>query len=200
MRSSQGQAFTWLRYNTDGRYKVSELAYADGRDANLLPLLVGHSAIGNEGSVTLVGGGAVCPPNAKVWQTDSLSIRLEELHLVPSLRPKGPAAQYEYRQSPKVSPKGDKVSSIHSHKSTATVVAIRRVRLESPDEFQRLLHEGKPVVICGLDVGRCVERWTPSYMVGRVGDEQEARPNPKTAETLFMLTGKAGGCSSVSWN
>ena len=49
---------------------------------------------------------------------------------------------------------------------------IRRVTIKSQEDFWRIRDAGEPVVIEGLGIGECVEKWTPSYLKAAVGPER----------------------------
>jgi tRNA wybutosine-synthesizing protein 4 len=53
------------------------------------------------------------------------------------------------------------------------LTTIRRVRITSPEDFDQILQAAIPVVLEGLDIGSCREKWTNSYLKETVGPERE---------------------------
>ena len=45
---------------------------------------------------------------------------------------------------------------------------IRRVRLDSADAFDRLVAEGRPFIMKGLDIGKCIWQWTLQEITTRI--------------------------------
>lgn len=53
--------------------------------------------------------------------------------------------------------------------------AVQRVRIESEADFNRLMHEGRPFVMEGLDLGECMTGWTVSELVRKISPDRLVR-------------------------
>jgi tRNA wybutosine-synthesizing protein 4 len=50
---------------------------------------------------------------------------------------------------------------------------VPRVRVTSTAEFDRILEAAVPVILEGLDIGPCQEKWTNDYLLKEVGPGRE---------------------------
>lgn len=137
--------------------------------------MVGSSILTNGASLTVLGGGATCFSMGTYWETKPYQLQLpqdiignESLHFLGHRE-----AMCKYLESPKVVPRARNESAAHATTAKASITNIPRVTLKSKGDFERLLREGNPVVICGMDLGECSVKWTPEYMVDCVGKEKE---------------------------
>lgn len=153
-----------------------------GKDTGTMPrpLLTGNSAIlTSEGQLVVAGGGATCFSMGTFWnkgvytfvlpgygeaQRESLEIphwvHERTVEIIPGERnsPRTLAAPGNGGQSPGLA-----------------VKSIPRVKLESPEDFAKLVREGKPVVLEGLDLGPRVANWTMGYLVDKIGKDRKVR-------------------------
>lgn len=53
----------------------------------------------------------------------------------------------------------------------ATPIQIRKTRLESSSQFCEVRRSGWPIMFEGLELGACLNRWTPEYLKHEVGEE-----------------------------
>lgn len=144
------------------------------------PFMVGSSVLARGGQLTVFGGGAVCFSMGSYWELRSWDIELPPDSQGSYYGPlySGPGT-CEYLESPKVLGKAqDEIESRQNGaeigtKAKATITPIPRVRLTSGGDFRRYLQDGKPVVIEGLNMGDCLEKWTPAYMIEQVGKETQ---------------------------
>lgn len=144
------------------------------------PFMVGSSVLARGGQLTVFGGGAVCFSMGSYWELRSWDIELppdsQDSYYGPLYSGPGTC---EYLESPKVLGKAqDEIESRQNGaeigtKAKATITPIPRVRLTSGGDFRRYLQDGKPVVIEGLNIGDCLEKWTPAYMIEQVGKETQ---------------------------
>lgn len=133
------------------------------------PLFVGHSSItvGND-KVLIVGGGAVCFSFGTFWNKGTLLLQNEapdarnNWHLVE------PAVNSEQSPARSISP------TTQPDLSTAdSLVAIPRIKITSPQEFRTIVDKSRPVILEGLNIGRCVQAWTKEYIQGAVGYDRK---------------------------
>lgn len=183
----QGQSLIRLYADGDGKFEVEELV--PEQESCKWPVMIGHSVASDERSIHIFGGGATCFPFGNTWQTSSCSINFEDLGIGTSGTSTGhPRAPFEYRESPKILPQTSNGALTRSSQVSANITKIPRVRLRSHDEFQRLLRDGKPVIIEAVNVGECVRTWTPSYMAEKVGHGQEVSALPNISGKESTLT------------
>ncbi|CUS14295.1 unnamed protein product [Tuber aestivum] len=137
------------------------------------PFLIGHQVLpASEGIFCVVGGGGVCFSfggcfNEGIWT-------LAPPNVEPPTREwrvfeEGEVLQKKRKMIPPTDP---------DNKTRATgeggslMAGIRRVTIKSQEDFWKVRDAGEPVVIEGLDIGKCVEKWTPSYLKATVGPER----------------------------
>jgi tRNA wybutosine-synthesizing protein 4 len=134
------------------------------------PLLVGHVACAiDPGQVLLLGGGAVCFSFGTFWTEGSWV-----------LKPAGSIAKNDWSLVPEAAHTPKAVASPHVPQiagcSTASkLLSIRRTRVETPEQFQQILADGKPVIIEGSSIGPCTEVWTKGYLTDAVGSDRKVR-------------------------
>jgi tRNA wybutosine-synthesizing protein 4 len=172
--SIQGQHVALLQPE-DG--KVGDLgSYYPPKGSTEWPFMVGSSVLARGRQLTVFGGGAVCFSMGSYWESRSWDI---ELLLDSQGGYYSGLGTCEYLESPKVLGKAQDETESRQNgaevgtKAKATITLIPRVHLTSGEDFRRYLQDGKPVVIEGLNIGDCLEKWTPAYMVEQVGKEKK---------------------------
>ncbi|RAL67187.1 hypothetical protein DID88_007964 [Monilinia fructigena] len=61
------------------------------------------------------------------------------------------------------------------------------------ENFDRILDAGKPVILEGLDVGLCIEKWTPEYLKDKIGAEREVVVHEASSEHMSFSSKNFGG-------
>ena len=80
----------------------------------------------------------------------------------------------EYTETRRVVSTGGPSDPAKTHGEDVTITQVPRIRLGPEDAtFDEVLLDAKPVILEGLNLGACVEKWTPQYMVEKVGDDTE---------------------------
>ncbi|KAL5002110.1 tRNA wybutosine-synthesizing protein 4 [Aspergillus recurvatus] len=158
------------------------------------PLLVGHNSHAvNHNQVLLLGGGAVCFSFGTFWtggtwilcpvdeqvENNWVLVR-ENAEQRANPAAKKPAKTGTQKASKKHKPK--------HYKSTTKVTPIPRVRVGSPDEFQRILEDAQPVIIESADIGPCTELWTKEYLINTVGSDRKVIVHAADTETMSFRT------------
>lgn len=177
--SIQGQHFTLLTL-VDGKVSIQG-SCSPQNGSTQWPFMVGSSVlVSGRHQLTVFGGGAVCFSMGSYWESKSWQIRLpQDAHISYSESLFMEPGVCEYLESPKILGKVQDESEIRQNgavkeeRTKTTITSIPRVRLVPGEDFRRLLRDGKPVVIEGLDLGGCLEKWTPDYMVERVGKDKQ---------------------------
>ncbi|KAH7311763.1 S-adenosyl-L-methionine-dependent methyltransferase [Stachybotrys elegans] len=172
--SAQGQNIVFL-VPSDNEHGFSLLiARETESNASKMPFMIGSSVVSLCNRLIVTGGGATCFSMGTFSQTDVFSITLPEFG--------GPWKQEEHGATT------DSLTYLTTHKllreepqetdktlttGKAVVTAIPRVQLTSSDHFVELLRRRQPVVLTGLQLGDCTQKWTPEHMVELVGGEKE---------------------------
>ena len=135
------------------------------------PLLTGHSSVMcTEGSIVIVGGGAVCFSFGTFWNIGVWSMDTGAETYKKSWCHIGQQAQRStINSSSKVFDSSLIDSPAHRSHPLST---LPRLRLEDSISFERVLRNSKPVIIEGLDLGSCVKKWTAAYLKEAVGSER----------------------------
>lgn len=138
----------------------------DGRRYPLVgprPMLVGHNLHGE----TILGGGATCFSFGTYWSSSSILQRQAET-------PKWHLAEE--------TASADKTQHTSSPKSP-TECSVRRILLTEKGNFDKVLTTSQPRVLLDLNLGPCVNKWTPEYLKETLGPSREvivhASPSPK---------------------
>ncbi|KAH7146584.1 S-adenosyl-L-methionine-dependent methyltransferase [Dactylonectria macrodidyma] len=169
-QSSQGQDIAFVSLSEGLQVHLS----APSENTNhKWPLMIGSSVVALRNQLVLLGGGATCFSMGTYWETGVYSVDASDISSSHGRGPPGQNMSISYVDSPKLTQfSGDLVEQTQVP-AKATLKAIARVRLDSDSDFQQVLQARKPVIIEGLDLGQCVENWTPEYMVHRLGEKKE---------------------------
>ena len=163
------------------------------------PLLVGASVeTTRDGQVVISGGGATCFSMGTFWNnsassfsigsrndietetptaTSSTAIKWELCKTV-NMSPSSTAASSRARQAQQM---GNGLSGDRPQKETKE---IPRVTLSSADDFARIIQDGQPAILTGLDIGKCVSAWNLDYIVDKVGGDHKAVIHDSSTATM----------------
>ncbi|KAE9968306.1 hypothetical protein EG328_007649 [Venturia inaequalis] len=142
------------------------------------PMLTGHSAKVVDDEVIIVGGGGVCFSFGAFWNEKHFVLRSNEHVAGPPwqmVSPKPLSAEVKQKlpdshgqnggpnlQQPLQTP-----SSTFQHAQR-----ISRVALSSPEDFQAVVTTARPVLIEQLNLGPCLQLWTPNYLKEKAGPDR----------------------------
>jgi tRNA wybutosine-synthesizing protein 4 len=121
-------------------------------------------------SVVIVGGGATCFSMGTFWNKGVYTLRMQPLSGPP------PAPRWVHEKTVDIVPTQRSPLAARKRQEAGKpprITPIPRVKLETADDFLKIVREGKPVVLEGLDLGSCVSAWTPDYLVDKVGADRE---------------------------
>lgn len=155
----------------DGSFSLLPLRPKRGVDS--MPFMVGSAVIACNNGIVVVGGGATCFSMGTFWETGAYSI---EMPLDPGRGEGGQSSHHEttsvgYVETRRV------VSSIcqplRVDSAKALVTEIPRTKMGPGKAFEDVLFDARPVIIEGLDMGACVRKWNPQYLVEQIGGDTE---------------------------
>lgn len=165
-----------------------------------LPFMIGSSIFANGESLVTLGGGATCFSMGTYWQTGISKIDIGDIVGTGCSRASvlGTASNVKHVATMKItsgqhSPDTRQGAAI-SDGAKASVTAIPRVRLGPGKQFEDLLRDRQPVIIEGLNLGECMDKWQPSHMVDRVGHDKEVSKRGSTVQTTLTKDIFPGRC------
>ncbi|KAL0262649.1 tRNA methyltransferase ppm2 [Diplodia seriata] len=147
------------------------------------PLFVGVGAAKIGEKIVLVGGGAVCFSMGSFWNKKSYSLRLDyDQGEAPSdscgQGPHGTdetAGQLQANGSREGGAASENLPDGNdSFPAPAPVKQIGRAAVRTREDFDAIVAAGQPAILTGLDIGPCVDLWTPEYLVSRIGAGRSA--------------------------
>lgn len=181
----QGRTITVVTVLDDGYSTASVFPSEDG--IQTMPFMIGSSIVETHGGLAVLGGGATCFSMGTFWETGTYSIELPSgIHGLQQGKWLGDRGPVEFVESVKM------VSNRHDAKKSQTSAmkgsrtSIPRIRVNSEKHFQQLLQDRKPVIIEGLALGECMQKWQPEYMVERVGQQTEVTVHECPEDTEKM--------------
>lgn len=137
------------------------------------PLLVGMGVIAvSADEVLIVGGGAVCFSMGSFWNHGYFTVTKPgtqggSLWRTALCQTDGTAQAKPLGAPQKGQPTKAKKSSV------LRTIKVPHVRLESAEDFDRLVAASKPAIIMGVHIGRCVDHWTVDYLKKKIGADRE---------------------------
>ncbi|KAK0741628.1 hypothetical protein B0T21DRAFT_381455 [Apiosordaria backusii] len=157
-------------FSVTGReYKITHRLVSD---ASPRALYAGHSAVvANDATIVVVGGGATCFSMGTFWNKGVYSLRL------PGSRQAGePLPHWVHEKAVDIIP-GERSLPIqtkpHNGDSSIRIKTIERVQLKTAEDFAKIVRDGRPVVLEGLDLGNCVTSWNLKYLAEKVGSNRK---------------------------
>lgn len=161
---------------SQNRYNVSELCRRSKAEA--LPFMIGSSVLRVDNSIVVFGGGATCFSMGSYWQggASTISIHNKPVHWMESWPPPiMDSVRPQLLCSRKFIGSTQMSLQRNSIEVEASITNIARTRLETPQQFQDILEAAVPVVIEKADFGDCVQKWTTTYMIDRVGHDTQVK-------------------------
>jgi tRNA wybutosine-synthesizing protein 4 len=157
-----------------------------GEKVGQLPFMVGAAAVSLSSQLVIIGGGATCFSMGTFWDTGVYRIDLgeasSEAYAISPIN-KTPVA-ISYQDSPKLTHPTTSIGQ-SSQRPKPSVTSIPRVKIQTKSDFAELVQKRKPVIIEGLDLGGCVDKWNPEYMVQSVGETKEV-PSVRSYSFKFI--------------
>ncbi|TVY41335.1 tRNA wybutosine-synthesizing protein [Lachnellula subtilissima] len=130
------------------------------------PLLVGATIMATNNSILIMGGGATCFSFGTFWNggcyTLSPSPSSDSSDAFGFVKTIAPQPQIIGIQT-----------SVPTKHTSAKLTTVHRMRIMSPEDFDQILQTAVPVILEGLAIGSCTEKWTDEYLKETVGPERE---------------------------
>ncbi|KAF9765970.1 tRNA methyltransferase ppm2 [Fusarium sp. DS 682] len=169
--TAQGQSIACISVK-DGGLEVFTVDLKE--KTGQLPFMIGSATVSSDSRLVVLGGGATCFSMGTFWDTGVYEIDLTDaISEMTCIRPaNGSPVPLSYQDSPKLTHQTIEIER-HEPQFKLCINSIERVKLQSNSDFAKLVQNRKPVIIEGLSLGGCVDKWNPEYMVERVGATKE---------------------------
>lgn len=165
-----------------------DIAYQNPREK--LPFFIGHQVLSvGHGRFCVVGGGGICFSfggrfNEGIWAlvppdtgTSTGGWRVsEEGEILEKKQKKVTAANMA------------RTESETANEPPVEVREVKRTTITCQEDFRKIRDAGEPVVIQGLDIGKCVERWSLTYLKDAVGHERKVRALLAISVCIWLLS------------
>jgi tRNA wybutosine-synthesizing protein 4 len=175
--STDGRSLALFSAAENG-FVVSDLPLTK-MDESPNPFMIGSSVIVDGNRLIVFGGGATCFSMGTFWDTgvyiaqvpkmnpSSLRITRNEAEVLPNV---------DFIESRRVvgsTPSQSDTTLPADARAKPSITGTPRKSVASAEEFQQILRDGKPVILESLNLGRCLQDWTPNHMVDRVDGEKQ---------------------------
>jgi tRNA wybutosine-synthesizing protein 4 len=151
-------------------------------------LFLGSSAVwSSNGSAVILGGGATIFSWGAVWNHGTWNLSFQE----PLASHPAADREWGFWQTVDVvsssGPPASVIGAAIAQKSAPVVSTVPRVKLGSSAQFLEILRDAQPVILDGLTLGTCLEKWDNGYLLQRVGADREAGALPRRFAYEFVL-------------
>lgn len=138
------------------------------------PLLVGHSTHASSDLVIILGGGAVCFSFGTYWNTELITLSTSDAQGFCALNhhyPKGETTTQQRLGDISTS----QLIALEKHQQQFDTTTLIRLQLESSEDLNRFIKQGRPVVMSANDLGPCISQWTLDTLALKVGADKTVR-------------------------
>ncbi len=138
------------------------------------PLLVGHSTHAWSDLVIILGGGAVCFSFGTYWNTELITLSTSNAQGFCALNhydSKGETTSQQRLGDISTS----QLTASEKHQRHFDATTLTRLQLESPEDLDRVIKQGRPVVMSANDLGQCVRQWTLDTLALKIGADKTVR-------------------------
>ena len=155
------------------------------------PLFIGHSVCGSKGSLAIVGGGSNCFSFGTYWNQSVWTLHRDHKQeywmlneqLLERTKQSIPAIQHSGSR--------DQLKAINSREASE-IENIACLRVNNKRDFERVMHNSKPVKIGQLDLGPCLKNWSFDSLRAKVGSD---RPVQFSASSKLLSNNRIVGSS-----
>lgn len=176
-----GQTITAIRHSVDG---IEVTNFSTPSDDKRMPFMIGSSIIPYDDYLLVMGGGATCFSMGTFWETAIYKVHVPG-HILDSIyRTSRPCASSKSapdfigsRKFSNISATtiSDDVGSLHRREHGIQVTPVPRIQLESAEQFQKILRDGKPIIFKSCNIGHCQSKWSPEFLVSQIGANEKVR-------------------------
>ncbi|RFU76162.1 leucine carboxyl methyltransferase [Trichoderma arundinaceum] len=175
----QGQTITAITPCTDG-FEVANFSTPNNEN-EYMPFMIGSSVVQDDDSLLVLGGGATCFSMGTFWETGVYRIRLPD-HILDSAYsnsrlcvPSKPTIDLIgcRKFSVASSLALDDVRSLHHPEQGISMTPVPRIQLESSQQFQKILRDGKPVIFKNCNIGQCMHKWSTDFLLSTIGANEQ---------------------------
>jgi tRNA wybutosine-synthesizing protein 4 len=138
------------------------------------PLLVGMSVLSVNDSLIIMGGSATCFSFGTFWNKGCFTI-----NVLPTMtdRARGatgkPKSLWQYMATGTATIANTSKGYSGPQRNNNFSVGVPRAKVQTSEEFSRIVNENKPVILEGLNLGSCTDIWTSNYLKEKIGPERE---------------------------
>lgn len=149
------------------------------------PFLVGHSAINLDGSVIIVGGGAVCFSFGTYWNATMMTLsEVGKQMVAPSMEDALSGGYTPVKALSDDSKNLFKCAQPSSEQNNARFAV--KICVKSPEDFKIVLDKRQPVVIGSMYLGLCVSCWSMENLKAKIGHDRPV--SLKSHDNISTLT------------
>ncbi|PSR79145.1 methyltransferase-like protein [Coniella lustricola] len=137
------------------------------------PLLVGSSVVSTrDGDIVIIGGAATCFSMGTFWTPGAYTLRRPTQVVVNVERP---ILGWEFSQSGELvqTSQGNVQQMDNNSNQPVEIRAVQRTSIDSRESFAKIMEQGLPVILEGLDLGSCLSKWTLDYLTKAIGETRK---------------------------
>lgn len=177
--SLHGQTITAIRPSVDG-FDVTN--FSTSSDDEHMPFMIGSSIMFYDDSLLVMGGGATCFSMGTFWETGIYKVHMPDHILDPFYRTSRPSASSKSApgligsrkfSTTSATTASEDARSFHRGEHGIQITPVPRIQLESAEQFQKILRDGKPVIFKSCNIGHCQSKWSPEFLVSQIGANEK---------------------------
>ena len=127
-----------------------------------------------------MGGGAVCFSFGTYWNIGCYTVDLPEKCFESETK-------FKYRETCLPVAQGSKTPSV-VRSSPRAAIPVSRMKIRSSNEFNKILASNKPIILEGMDLGCCLEKWTTAYLKQQIGPLKQVSNSFGYDKSINVLT------------
>lgn len=177
--SLHGQTITAIKPSVNG-FDVTN--FSTSNDDKHMPFMIGSSIIPYDDSLLVMGGGATCFSMGTFWETGIYKVHMPDHILDSHYRTSRPSASSKSApdligsrkfSTTSATTTSEDARSFHRGEHGIQITPVPRIQLESAEQFQRILRDGKPVIFKSCNIGHCQSKWSPEFLVSQIGANEK---------------------------
>ena len=137
----------------------------------------------------LAHGGAVCFSFGTYWNSGIWTISHEDitswmvLKEATSIAASEPHGQKHGSGAPKVPPSTSQIKS----EDVPIETTVKKSAIQTAADLDSIIEASKPTIITGVNLGSCIDKWSPEYLESKVGTERSVVVHDATSKTMNFL-------------